>query len=297
MNWTTLNCTLGINCTTNINKDQLFSQTLATVQGFFFIPIFFLGIANNFLTILIIIVNGDMHTVTNCYLLNLAVSDSLPLIVSLPFEIQFLVMYMNYYPFGQIGCKLRSLLAETSTNASILTISAFTIERFVAVCYPLRSSSLSTINRALKIQLLIWLIAILFAIPYYCLTIKTSVGCTFDFTKDKKLLPLCFQISASIFFVLPAFLLCLMYALMARRLNASGFLKEVKLSKDTISVGCLDTTQHLQHEYENHQRLLLTHSSYPRSTINILTRPNSRPSSILQQYRENSMKKSAFKML
>ena len=69
------------------DDDNNFSHTLAIIQGSIYIPIFCAGIANNFLTILIILLNRDMHTVTNCYLLNLAISDTLPLIVSLPFEI------------------------------------------------------------------------------------------------------------------------------------------------------------------------------------------------------------------
>ena len=67
--------------------DENFSQTLTVIQGAIYIPIFCAGIFNNLLTILIIVFNRNMHTVTNCYLLNLAISDSLPLIVSLPFEI------------------------------------------------------------------------------------------------------------------------------------------------------------------------------------------------------------------
>ena len=69
------------------DDDREFSHKLAIIQGAIYIPIFCAGIANNLLTILIILLNRDMHTVTNCYLLNLAISDSLPLIVSLPFEI------------------------------------------------------------------------------------------------------------------------------------------------------------------------------------------------------------------
>jgi len=71
----------------SFDDDTDFSHTLAIIQGSIYIPIFCAGIANNLLTILIILLNRDMHTVTNCYLLNLAISDSLPLIVSLPFEI------------------------------------------------------------------------------------------------------------------------------------------------------------------------------------------------------------------
>lgn len=69
------------------DDDRDFSHKLDIIQGCIYIPIFCAGIANNLLTILIILLNRDMHTVTNCYLLNLAISDSLPLIVSLPFEI------------------------------------------------------------------------------------------------------------------------------------------------------------------------------------------------------------------
>ena len=67
--------------------DKDFNDYLNIIQGSIYIPIFCAGIANNFLTILIIVLNRDMRTVTNCYLLNLAISDTLPLIVSLPFEI------------------------------------------------------------------------------------------------------------------------------------------------------------------------------------------------------------------
>lgn len=69
------------------DDDRDFSHQLAIIQGAIYIPIFLAGLVNNLLTILIILLNRDMHTITNCYLLNLAISDSLPLIVSLPFEI------------------------------------------------------------------------------------------------------------------------------------------------------------------------------------------------------------------
>ncbi len=79
--------TTHINNNSFLSYDEDFTNTLTIIQGSIYIPIFCAGIANNFLTILIITLNRDMRTVTNCYLLNLAISDTLPLIVSLPFEI------------------------------------------------------------------------------------------------------------------------------------------------------------------------------------------------------------------
>lgn len=88
--------------TTNIHNhtlpspDEPFTYIINIIQGSIYLPIFCAGIGNNVLTILIILLNPDMRTVTNCYLLNLAISDILPLIVSLPFEISVSHdLYMN----------------------------------------------------------------------------------------------------------------------------------------------------------------------------------------------------------
>lgn len=42
------------------------------------------------------------------------------------------------YPFTQKICILQGLLSETSTNATVLTITSFTIERYIAICHPFR---------------------------------------------------------------------------------------------------------------------------------------------------------------
>ncbi|CAF4787208.1 unnamed protein product [Rotaria sp. Silwood1] len=281
----------------SFDDDTDFSHKLNIIQGCIYIPIFCAGIANNLLTILIILLNRDMHTVTNCYLLNLAISDSLPLIVSLPFEIAFLPITV---PWGQLGCKLRSLLAETSTNASILTISAFTIERYLAVCRPLHTSFLSTTRRAIKIQIFIWFIAILSSTPYLYITKKVHNFCSFD--QDFHLLiKICFYISATIFFVLPVFILCILYALMARRLYSAGLLHGVRWSKisgrESYSI-----SGHLRSIENDNTGLEYKFKNFSRSSTRSLMRkdPSIRRNNSFtatQQLNVPSMKKSAFKML
>ncbi|CAF4746193.1 unnamed protein product, partial [Rotaria sp. Silwood2] len=134
-------------------------------------------------------------------------------------------------PWGHLGCRIRALLAETSTNASILTISAFTIERYLAVCGPFRISSLSTIRRAIKVQIFIWLIAILSSTPYFYFTNNVDHQCLFD-RNFQLFVTICLYISAICFFLLPAFILCLLYALMAQRLYNIGLLHEIHRSKN-----------------------------------------------------------------
>ena len=105
-----------------------------------------------------------MHTATNYYLFSLAISDLLLLISGLPQE-----MYLTWvkwpYIFGEAFCLIRGLASETSANATVLTITAFTVERYVAICHPLRSHKLSQLSRVITIILLIWVFALALALP------------------------------------------------------------------------------------------------------------------------------------
>lgn len=69
------------------------------------------------------------------------------------------------YVFGETFCVLRGLAAETSANATVLTITAFTVERYFAICHPFWSHSLSKLSRAIRLILVIWIISLLCAIP------------------------------------------------------------------------------------------------------------------------------------
>lgn len=57
--------------------------------------------------------------------------------LGMPFD--FMNIWLpNSYPFDEIVCILQGLLIETSTNATILTITSFTCERYIAICHPFR---------------------------------------------------------------------------------------------------------------------------------------------------------------
>lgn len=69
------------------------------------------------------------------------------------------------YVFGEVFCVLRGLASETSANATVLTITAFTVERYVAICHPFYAQTLSKLSRAVRLVLAIWAVALAFAIP------------------------------------------------------------------------------------------------------------------------------------
>lgn len=108
--------------------------------------------------------NKYMHTATNYYLFSLAMSDFLFLILGLPQEMY--TLWQRYpYAFGEAFCIMRGYLSEASTYASILTISAFTVERYVAICHPLWAHTMSQLPRAITSIVIIWLLAAICAIP------------------------------------------------------------------------------------------------------------------------------------
>lgn len=53
------------------------------------------------------------------------------------------IWFPHNYRFTQTICILQGLLSETSTNATVLTIASFTIERYIAICHPFRFVYLS----------------------------------------------------------------------------------------------------------------------------------------------------------
>ncbi|XP_037871467.1 neuropeptides capa receptor [Bombyx mori] len=80
---------------------------------------------------------------------------------------QELLYYWHVYPdlFGNSVCKLRAFISETTTYASVLTVVAFSMERYVAICHPFHNCALSAFKRAIFAILIIWLISVVFAIP------------------------------------------------------------------------------------------------------------------------------------
>nr|XP_036213549.1 pyrokinin-1 receptor-like [Bactrocera oleae] len=58
--------------------------------------------------------------------------------------------YPKAFPFGDVICIIGSVLAETATNANVLTITTFAVERDIAICHPFRQHTMSKLSPAIK---------------------------------------------------------------------------------------------------------------------------------------------------
>ncbi|KAI8118701.1 Neuropeptides capa receptor [Lucilia cuprina] len=169
------------------------------------------GLFGNVLVCIVIYKHSNMHTATNFYLFSLAVSDLIYLIFGLPMEV---LLYWHQYPyyFGLPFCKARAYISEASTYVSVLTIVAFSAERYIAVCHPLYLYLQTGFKRALLIIAVLWLWSFLGAIPF-CIyteinylnyppdnsTIVESGFCGFDTPEN---IPI-FEVSSLAFFIIP----------------------------------------------------------------------------------------------
>ncbi|CAF0808420.1 unnamed protein product [Adineta ricciae] len=136
--------------------------------------IFVVGVVGNTMTIIIIICNTHLRTPTNFYLLNLAISDLMILMCNLPTEM--IEIHYRQWPLPVIFCKLRSICAEFFTCSSILTILAFTCERYFAIVQPSHYHRLSHFRRAQKVILIILFISLVFSVPFgFIYQIETTI--------------------------------------------------------------------------------------------------------------------------
>ncbi|XP_073967348.1 cholecystokinin receptor-like [Choristoneura fumiferana] len=102
--------------------------------------------------------NKRMRTVTNVYLLNLAISDFLLGVFCLPFTL--VGQIYRRFLFGAALCKLIPFLQAVSVSVDVWTLVAISLERYFAICRPLKSRKWQTQCHAYKMITCVWLMSI-----------------------------------------------------------------------------------------------------------------------------------------
>ncbi|XP_046377973.1 FMRFamide receptor-like isoform X1 [Haliotis rufescens] len=123
-----------------------------------------LGLVGNTLTV-IVLTNKTMRTSTNCFLMALAIWDSIVLLVTF-FLIslgEFTDEY-KYTVFPYIVAFIYPLGLVAQMITIWLTVS-FTVERYIAVCHPLKAAGMCTINRARMVIVGVCFVSLLYNIP------------------------------------------------------------------------------------------------------------------------------------
>ena len=209
---------------------DIFSKPIVVEQVILIIYLLILlvGLVGNVMTIIIIKSHAHLRTPTNFYLLNLAVSDLMMLMCNLPLEM--LEIYHRQWPLPVIFCKLRNISAEFFTCSSILTILAFTCERYFAIVYPVHLRRLSHFRRARNVIVIIWMISLGFSLP---LGLSYEIEIPFSETRIPlnncqscvpkkslaKILSIIIILSSLCLFYLPMFIIAAIYLFIGKALR------------------------------------------------------------------------------
>ncbi|XP_057701782.1 neuromedin-U receptor 1 [Corythoichthys intestinalis] len=223
--------------TTSLYTEASLLDILGPKRSPFFLPvagsyllIFLVGLSGNLLTCAVVVKHKKMRNPTNLYLVSLAMSDLLMLVFGMPMEIYDL--WQNYpFPFGAGGCYFKTFIFETVCFASILNVTALSVERYIAVVHPLKTRYLTTKRHAKQVIGAVWAVSMLCAVPNTSLhgifylpgLMKESAICAV--LKPLWMYHTLMQITTVCFFFIPMLVISVLYLVMGLHLGRETKLK------------------------------------------------------------------------
>lgn len=145
-------------CQTMIEYDLV--QMIA--QASFVIFILLLNVCGNCMVCAAIFSYRRLRTVTNCFIVSLAVSDLLVAGLSMPFRIHH-TLHSMCWDLGIGVCQFWIFVDLLCSSASICNLSMVSIDRFLALSHPLTYPSIMTRKRALVAIALVWTYSLIIA--------------------------------------------------------------------------------------------------------------------------------------
>ena len=151
----------------NLCQSMSSPASLSYFTAFFSIFLALVTVPGNFLVCLAIIKDPfrNLKTPFNYFLLSLTATDLVVGAVMDPFAAAFHLHEALQINFLDI--KILHGLYFISTTASILTLAALTVDRYVAVASPVKYKTMVTSKRAIVTSVLIWLTALGFSFIYF----------------------------------------------------------------------------------------------------------------------------------
>ncbi|KAJ8028209.1 Thyrotropin-releasing hormone receptor [Holothuria leucospilota] len=136
-----------------------------------------LGVFSNSAFIFVIIRLKRMRTITNFYLVNLAIADISYLLIGTTEKLVRTLsspIDTDQGMFSRWSCIVIYSLLDTTSFASLFLVSLVTLEKFYAVCFPLKHRRVTGQGRTVKLVIFCWVLACAFAcslMPSYWLII------------------------------------------------------------------------------------------------------------------------------
>ena len=208
------------------------STVETVVKSLAYFIILIVSLVGNILLILVILNNKQLRKSINYFVFNMAVSDLLNPLTIMPVQIVQIISGSGSWQvdspwiLGNILCKLSYFLPDVSLVVSIESLLLISMDRFVAVVFPLKAKLISPKARLISIGCA-WLVAIAVHAPYFytfrLFHVENKTYCESDWgpseahTKKRYLMA-----NFITFFIIPVCLLVIMYGFIARTLKTKN---------------------------------------------------------------------------
>ncbi|KAK7939952.1 hypothetical protein WMY93_003278 [Mugilogobius chulae] len=205
-----------------ISPDSMGPSITGVLIPLIYIVVCIIGLGGNTLVIHIILHYSKIESVTNIYILNLAIADEL-FMIGLPFlAIQ---NTLQSWPFGPFTCRLVLTVDSINQFTSIFCLTVMTIDRYLAVVHPIRSSKWRRPQVAKIINGTIWALSFLVVLPVVIFSNIQKKGgtCNIAWPEPSNIWRAAFIIyTSTVGFFVPLLIICFCYLLIVFKIRSSG---------------------------------------------------------------------------
>nr|XP_033803529.1 substance-P receptor [Geotrypetes seraphini]XP_033803530.1 substance-P receptor [Geotrypetes seraphini] len=142
------------------------------------------SVVGNIIVIWIILAHKRMRTVTNYFLVNLAFAEAS--MAAFNTVVNFTYAIHNDWYYGLVYCKFHNFFPISAVFASIYSMTAIALDRYMAIIHPLQPRLSATATKV--VICVIWVLAFLLAFPqgYYAITENMTyrVVCYVEWPED-----------------------------------------------------------------------------------------------------------------
>ncbi|XP_073708170.1 somatostatin receptor type 5 [Garra rufa] len=187
-----------------------------------YITVCVVGLIGNTLVIHIVLRYSQAESVTNIYILNLAIADEL-FMLGLPFlAVQNGLLS---WPFGSLMCRLVMTVDAINQFTSIFCLTVMSIDRYLAVVHPLRSSRWRQPRVAKTVNATVWGVSFVVVLPVvvFADVLQDDGNCSIVWPEPAEVWKAAFIIyTATVGFFGPLMVICLCYLLIVVKVRSSG---------------------------------------------------------------------------
>ncbi|NWR64667.1 NPBW2 protein, partial [Bucorvus abyssinicus] len=234
-----------------LDNSMRFNFTFQEQAGDFYIvlPVIYsaicaVGLTGNTAVIYVILKAPKMKTVTNLFILNLAIADDL---FTLVLPINIAEHLLHYWPFGDVLCKVILSIDHYNIFSSIYFLTVMSIDRYLVVLATVRSKRMPrrTYRTARIVSLCIWILVTIIVLPF---TIFANVyiddleikSCGLNFPKPERLWFKASRIYTLILgFAIPVSTICILYTMMLcklRNMHLNSNAKALDKAKKKVTI-------------------------------------------------------------